>query len=321
MKRVLALYYSQTGQLRRALESMLSGLDPAGFEVHVEAIRPVVDYPFPWGFGEFLDVFPECVLGEAPRIATPTFDPDAHYDLIVLAYTVWFLAPSLPMQGFLQSPYARVLRGRSVTTLIACRNMWHTASQRMKEDLRRAGAELLDNVVVTDEGAAWATFVTTPRWMFTGRNDRFWRIFPPAGVGASTIAGLRRFGEALTREQDRLDERPPRPLLAGLGAVEIEHRFVVPELIGRAMFPVWARLVRWTGPRGGLVRRLALYLFFSNLVLTVLILVPITIVLRLLLHPFIRTPLRAYVERLKAPSGIETPATGVPARVPARVPQ
>jgi hypothetical protein len=303
MLRVLALYYSQTGQLRRALESLLAGLDPDEFEVHVEAIRPVEDYPFPWPFGEFLDVFPDCVLGRVPEIHKPGFDPDADYDLIVLGYTVWFLAPSLPLQGFLKSEHARVLRGKSVTTLIACRNMWHTASERMKRDLAAAGAELRDNVVVTDEGPAWATFVTTPRWMFTGRKGRFWKVFPPAGVSADSIAGLRRFGEAITQNRGDLGSRSGGPLLTGLGAIEIDNRMVVPELLGRVLFQPWSRLVAVTGGRGGRVRRFTLYLFFTNLVLTVLILVPISVILRLLLYPLIRAPLQAYVGRLKAPSG------------------
>ena len=119
MKRILALYYSQTGQLRSALDSFLSGLDPREFQVEFATIRPKVAYPFPWSFFRFLDVFPESVLGIAPEIEPPDFDPEAKYDLIVLGYTVWYLAPSLPVQGFLRSPHAQVLAGKPVITLVA----------------------------------------------------------------------------------------------------------------------------------------------------------------------------------------------------------
>ena len=308
MKRVLALYYSQTGQLRSALDSFLSGLDPREFQVHVAAIRPRHDYPFPWSFFRFLDVFPESVLGIAPEIEPPDFDPAAHYDLIVLGYTVWYMAPSLPVQGFLRSPHARVLAGRPVITLVACRNMWHTASVRMKSELARLGAELSDNVVVTDSGPAWTTFVTTPRWMLTGRKDRFWRVFPPAGVAAETIDALPRFGKAIAERSAQLERRPLRPLLTGLGAVEIQRRFVVPELIARVTFPPWARFVRCFGPPGARLRRVALVLFALNLILTIVVVVPVAIVLRALLHPFLRRSLEAYIERLKAPSGLDDAA-------------
>lgn len=305
LKRVLALHYSQTGQLRSALDSFLSGLDPREFEVHVAAIRPVRDYPFPWSFFRFLDVFPESVLGIAPAIEPPDFDPEARYDLVVLGYTVWYLAPSLPVQGLLRSPHARVLAGKPVVTLVACRNMWHTASVRMKRELARLGAELIDNVAVTDSGPAWTTFVTTPRWMLTGRKDRFWRVFPPAGVAAETIAALPRFGRAITERSALLARRPRRALLTGLGAVEVQRRFVVPELIGRAIFPPWARFVRLFGPPGARLRRPALALFALALSLTILVVLPVSIVLRALLHPLLRRPLDAYVAELRSPSGLD----------------
>lgn len=303
MRRVLALCYSQTGQLRRCLDSLLSGLDPEEFEVHVEVIRARETYPFPWSFGDFLDVFPESVRWEAPAIEEPGFDPDTEYDLVVLAYTVWFLAPALPIQGFLRSPYARVLEDTPVLTLIACRNMWHTASEQMKGELQRLGAHHMDNVVVVDDGPAWATFVTTPRWMFTGKKDRFLRIFPPAGVSEDAIAGLQRFGAAVTAGRESLAEPHPGPLCRGLDPLEVNERFVIPEMIGEHTFRPWARIVRAVGPRGSTWRKPVLGVFVVYLVLAILVLIPLTIVLRILLYPFLRRPLGAFVERLKSPSG------------------
>ena len=40
----------------------------------------------------------------------------------------------------------------------------------------------VDNVVVTHQGPPLATFVTTTRALFTGKRDRLWGIFPPAGI-------------------------------------------------------------------------------------------------------------------------------------------
>jgi hypothetical protein len=284
---------------------LLGGLDPAQFQVDVEVLRPRQDYPFPWSFYRFLDAFPESVLGLGPELEPPSFDPEAAYDLVILAYTVWYLAPSLPVQAFLSSEHARVLRGRPVVTLCACRNMWHTASERMKRELEELGAHLMDNVVVSDNGPAWATFVSTPRWMFTGKSDRFLGVFPPAGVGREVIEGLERFGRALSDQRERIGERPVKPLLAGLGAVQVEPRFVVPELIGRFSFPPWARFVRLFGPPGSSLRTLPLTLFAVYLVLAILVLIPASILLRILLHPFVSGPLRIYVERLRSPSGGE----------------
>ena len=306
MKRVLALSYSQTGQLHRALESLLSGLDPAHFEIHREVIRAKETYPFPWKFGEFLDVFPESVNGEAPEIEPPSFDPDAPWDLVVIGYTVWYLAPALPIQGFLASPWARVLRDKPVLTLVACRNMWHSASEAMKRELARLGAQHMDNVVIIDEGPAWATFVTTPRWMFTGKKDRFLGVFPPAGVSPQTIAGLRRFGEAITRGREHLDERPVPPLCRGLDAVWVNERFVIPEIVGQRTFRPWAKIVRAFGKRGAWIRKPVLAVFCVYLVLAILVLIPLIIVVRILLYPLLLKPLRAHVRQLQSPSGGES---------------
>ncbi len=303
MKRVLALSYSQTGQLSRALRSFLAGLDPDQFQVDVEPLRVEPDYPFPWRFGDFLDAFPETVTYASPEIEPPAFDPDAHYDLVVLAYTVWYLAPSLPIQGFLRSPYARVLEGTPVITLVACRNMWHRASERVKQDLEALGAYHVDNVVVTDQGPALATFVTTPRWMFTGRKDGFWRVFPPAGVSDRDIASVQRFGEAVNRQRDLVTRDLRHSLLGGLGAVQVDQRFVALEFIGRGLFRVWGPICRFLGSPGGRLRRLALYVFAANLLLVVLVMAPLSGLFRLLFYPLVKRPLENYTRRLMAPTG------------------
>ena len=194
------------------------------FDVTLRAIHPRQKYPFPWSVRRFFGIFPDCVLGAAPEIEPLDLEPDARFALVILGLTVWYLAPSLPVQGFFRSPESRVLRDTPVITVIACRNMWHNASETIKREIKRVGGLHIDNVVVTDQGPAWATFVTTPRWMFTGRNDAF-GIFPAAGVAPETLAGIRRFGEAISRGAAGLVHRPPSPLLRGLGAVSVEQRY------------------------------------------------------------------------------------------------
>jgi len=305
MKRVLVLSYTQSGQSSQAVESLISTLDRSAFEITSERIRSRVVFPFPWKVGRFFSVFPECVLGLPPDVEPPAFDPDRQFDLIILAWQVWFLAPSLPVQGFLKSEHARVFSGARVITLTVCRNMWHTASETMKNLVAGAGGTLIDNIVITDQGAPWAGFITTPRWMFTGRRDRFLGFFPPAGVAGEVIRSLSRFGMAINERRHLLDEQPPRPMLRGLGAVQVERRYVIPELIGRFTFPFWARLIRAAGPPGGALRAILTAGFVVYLVLAILLLIPASVVAGLLLYPLIRNPLRGYIDRLKAPSGID----------------
>ena len=164
MKRILVVYYSQSGDAAAAVEAFVKPLRDAGAAVTMEQIRPTVEYPFPWkSFGRFFDVFPECVLGRPPAIHPLSLDPDDRFDLVILAYQIWFLAPSLPAQGFLQSPYAKVLEDTKVITICVNRKMWHSGSETTKAALRRLGALHPDSVVVTYRGPPWTTFVTVVR--------------------------------------------------------------------------------------------------------------------------------------------------------------
>src|SRR3546814_10066128 len=68
MKRVLVVYFSQTGQLRRVAESLCAPLTAAGVEVDWCELQPRQPYPFPWPFFRFFDQFPETVHLDSPTL-------------------------------------------------------------------------------------------------------------------------------------------------------------------------------------------------------------------------------------------------------------
>jgi len=306
MTRILVLYYSQTGQLTRALESMLKPLAArADVEIVRQNLEPVEPFPFPWPFFRFLDTFPECVHMDAPPLKPLAFGPEARFDLVVLAYQVWFLSPSLPVTAFLKSPAAQVLKDTPVITFIACRNMWIVAQEKVKELLAAHGARLIDNVVLVDQGPPWATFVTTPRWLLTGKKGGFWKIFPPAGVSDAEIAAAARFGRALADALPQV-QSAPGPVLTGLGAVKVNPGYIAGERIAHRSFQIWGRLLRAIGPGGHPLRRLVLVVYAVFLVAMILTVMPVSIALRTLLRPLLRRRLDAEVARLEAPSGSST---------------
>src|SRR6266853_631555 len=215
MKRVLVVHFSQTGQLARVARRLVSPLtDANNVELVEETLRPCPPYPCPWPLWRFLDAMPETVLLEPPALEPYSVRADGRFDLIILAYQVWYLAPSGPMTAFLKSEAGkRLLRGRPVVTVIACRNMWLLAQETVKRLIREAGGRLLDNVAFTDQGGTLATFVTTPRWLLTGRRDAFWGL-PAAGVAEQEIAKADRFGLALLNALRADREREDAPMLA-----------------------------------------------------------------------------------------------------------
>ena len=306
MTRILVLYYSQTGQLTRAVQSMLSPLaGRADVQIVWQNLEPVEPFPFPWGFLRFFDTFPECVHLDPAPIRPVSFAPESRFDLVILAYQVWFLSPSLPITAFLKSPAAAVLRDTPVITFIACRNMWLSAQEKVKGMLQDLRARHIDNVVLVDQGPPWATFITTPRWVLTGKKDGFLGVFPPAGVSESDIQGATRFGRALAASLPLL-QSTSGPLLAGLGAVKVMPGYVTGEKIAHRSFRLWGGLLRALGKPGTLLRRVVLVVYIGFLVAMILTVMPVSIVLRALLRPLLRKRLDAEVARLEAPSGSAT---------------
>ena len=302
--RVLVVYYSQTGQLTRATRSLMGplALDP-DIEIVWQPLEPKTPYPFPWGFLDFFDVFPEAVYMDPPELAPLPFDPAMRFDLVVLAYQVWFLSPALPMTAFLKSPYAKVLQDTPVVTLIVCRNMWLTAHAKMQEALAACRAILIDNIVLTDRGAPWTTFITTPRWLLTGKKDGFWGIFPAAGVAEADITAAARFGRALRDQRLAFGQRPSRSLLQGLQAVAVDPKYIASERVGHRSFLVWGRLLRALGPPRTPLRRTVLVIYVIFLATMILTVVPVTWFFATILHPILKTRLARAAAELEGPSG------------------
>ncbi|MGH8456549.1 MAG: dialkylresorcinol condensing enzyme [Stenotrophobium sp.] len=304
MKRVLVVYFSQTGQLRRVAESICA---PLAADAQVELswceLTPVQPYPFPWPFFKFFDQFPEAVHGVPPAIRPLNLPDAARYDLVILAYTVWYLSPAPPVTAFLKSAQGRaILKDTPVITAIACRNMWLMAQEDTRKLLADAGARLSDNIVLTDPGSSLATFITTPRWMLTGKADALWG-FPRPGVGEDQIRGASRFGVAIAAalRENRLDGRAP--VLSGLRAATADDRLIASERIGRRSFFIWGKLVRLFGAQGAPQRKFVLAVYVIFLVAMIVTVVPVTMLLRALLRPLLARRLEQMKTHFEQPSG------------------
>lgn len=304
MRRVLVVRFSQTGQLDRVVDSIVGPLlDCPEIEVVFEELRPLEPFPFPWPFLQFFSIFPECIHMVPQPMAPYSLAGDEEFDLIVLAYQVWFLAPALPTTSFLRSELAeRLFRDRPVVTVIACRGMWLMAQEKVKSELARLGARLVDNVALIDSCGSVASFLATPLWMFTGKKQPYSWI-PPAGVGEREIAECRRFGEPI-RNRLCSDATPiASPMLRGLGAVSINDKLIASERIGNRSFRIWGSLLRALGGPETILRRAALILYILVLAVLLLTVAPITAGIRALIAPVRRQRIAMEKAYFAAPSG------------------
>jgi hypothetical protein len=304
MKRVLLVHFSQSGQLARVAKRLISPLAVAGdVELVEEMLRPRIPYPFPWPLRRFLDTMPESVLLDPPELEPLSVRATEDLDLIVLAYQVWYLAPAGPITAFLKSETGRaLLRDRPVVTVIACRNMWLMAQETVKGLIREAGGKLRDNVVFTDQGGTLETFVTTPRWLLTGRRDAFFGL-APAGVSERDIENADRFGRVLLDALRAGREREDRPMLTGLGAARVDPTLVFSERAAARAFSAWARVIRLGGQPGSPGRLPLIALFSLYLVAMIIAIVPPSLLLQRLLRPFFTRRLAVLQAYYEAPSG------------------
>lgn len=294
MKRVLLVCYSQSGQLSRCAETFIEPMRRAGAEVDVISPQPTTAFPWPWPFTKFVDVFAESVKGKAPQMNPATLKaPHENYDLVVIAYQVWYLAPALPVVGWLESEQANLLKDTPVIALCACRNMWQRAFVDLKKLIAAKGGKLIDHVVREDAAPAAVTFWTTPRWVIFGDKVGATKLFPPAGVSDADIASLSSPGGKVA--EALMSGKLLGSVLNGSEA-RVNRLFVIPELIARFFFGLWAALISGSGPFG---RWLYARLFFVSLCSSLPLMIPVAVG-SLFIRLFARGWFKAKVEEVTA---------------------
>lgn len=301
-KHILVVSYSQSGQLTRLVEQFVAPLH-AESQITVEHVQLQAqpEFAFPWRFLPFFNTFPETVHLQPRPIATPRLQRE-RYDLVIIAYTVWFLSPAQPITAFMQSAIAKqVLRDTPVVTLIGCRNMWLMAQEKMKNLLSNVGARLVGNVVKIDQCSSAASFITTPLWMLTGKKQAVsW--LPAAGISEADVADSARFGQKIAhalRDNTALDT----DLLRHMGAVKINEKLIASEKIAHRSFYLWGKLIMAVGRKSPALRLATVCFYILFLITIILTVVPISALIKILLAPILHQRTQAQKDYYSFPSG------------------
>lgn len=288
MKKVLVIYYSQSGQQLSILESLVKPLIAAGHDIHFERIEPIEKYPFPWSAYSFFNAFPETFHQQPlplKRLSDKAFDP---YDLVIVGYQPWFLTPSRPINALLQSDDGkRILEGKDVVTILGCRNMWLGAQEKVKRRLLDAKARLVGHIALADRSGNLTSLITILRWMLTGKKEPF-MFLPAAGVAQQDIEHAGTFGECIEDALKSGDFPPLQTKLNEYGAIEVKPSLILLERRGQKGFGFWSKFIASGGPLHSTGRKIRVYTFLYVLLPSIFVLSPLlwllSAVMRILKH-------------------------------------
>lgn len=279
------VYYTQTGQLKSAIDSTLSNFSAhENVSVDYLEIETLVPYPYPWSYTEFFDVFPETVKGVPCDLKPFSIDINKKYDLVIIGYQPWFLSICVPINSFLQTEAAsRLLNETPVVTIIACRNMWLTGQEKMKVHLQRLNARLVGNITFVDKSANLISLVTVLAFVLKGVKEKFMGIFPKYGVSDTDLKMAPAFGDVLLKHLKISNYDSQQNELNQLGAINIRGNLMLMEGRGSALFPLYANFITKKGGQGSKERRMRVKIFGIVLPTAILILSPIiTVISRLM---------------------------------------
>lgn len=295
MKKILVIYYTQTGQARQALDAVLKPfLNNQEYCVDFELIKPKKQLPYPWKYSEFFDVFPENVHGVPFEYEPLAIDTNTNYDLVVIGYQPWFLSICRPVNSFLLSDAAKkLLTGKPVITVINCRNMWLGAQEKMKQRLLDLNAKLVGNIVFADRSSNLTSLITVLAFELKGVKQNYMGFFPRYGVADQDLETAPEVGKLIETalQQNSFDKL--QELIIAKDLVTVKPNLLLMEGRGRALFPLYANYVSKKGTASSEERKGRVRTFGIVLPTAILLLSPIiTIVSRL-------APLLAYSKMKK----------------------
>lgn len=293
-KKILVLYYSQTGQLAEMVDTFTASMKQA--EVGVETIRaqPQSEFDFPWNSQRFFDAMPESVLG-IPAPMKPLQITEERYDLVVFAYQPWFLSLSIPANSILADERVKkILKNTPVVTLIGARNMWLSSQEKLKKILDEAGARLVGNIALVDPHSNLVSAVTILYWMMEGKKDRYLGIFPKPGIPDEEIARTAVYGQALARCLQAGELEKLQPQLVNEKAVKVQTNLMFIEEVAPRLFSIWANWIIKRKNRQAWLVVFKYYLLFALFIIAPIVLGVYSIFFRPFLGKSIRQKKRYY---------------------------
>lgn len=262
-KKVLAIYYTQSGQMGDIISSFTAPMAEAGATVEKIQVQPATEYKFPWKGNHFFSVMPDCVLS-VPTTLQPFELKEKEYDLVILGYQPWFLSPSIPSNSIVNNAeFKAVLKGTPVITISAGRNMWLNAYDRIRKSLKDAGGKLVGNIALVDKHSNPISFITIFYWMLTGKKERYLNIFPKPGVSDEDIKNTSVFGEIVSKHLETGGWGNLQQELLDKKAVVVKYPLMFIEGKAKFIFAAWAKVIAKRKNKAPWISAFKYYLFVA----------------------------------------------------------
>lgn len=271
-KKVLAVFFSQTGQMEDIIHTFTSVFDTPGYTLEKVRIHPQTAFPFPWTTKTFFEAMPHSVDGIPEALEDFEFK-ETKYDLIIVGYQPWFLSPSIPINSLLMHPRFKAIAAHTpVVTISGCRNMWINAQEKMKIRLQEAQANLVGNIALVDRHDNYTSLVTIFYWMLQGKKDRKWGIFPKPGVSDADVNGCAIYGQTVSKHLDNNDLGNLQKALVAQKAVDVKYYLMFIERKAGKIFKIWSGIIRKKKNKGPWLTAFKYYILIALFVAAPIIL-------------------------------------------------
>jgi len=283
--KILALYFSQSGQLKDILLNIVKPL--GAFDIDIVEILPETPYPFPWTSHKFFDVMPETVLEAPIKLKEITFKHN-NYDLILLCYQPWFLSPSPPITSLLKSAILNdLIYQKPVITIIGARNMWINSQKSISTLIKERGGYLVANIPLSDKHNNLISAVTILYWMLTGKKERMMKIFPKPGISTVAIEGSREYGVLIKKSIEANSFQSLQASIVNANKINISTEILFIEKRAKKLFLVWANSIAKAGKSSKFKRSLLVETYKYYLLVALFVVAPIVLILyKAIILPF-----------------------------------
>ncbi|OFX23901.1 MAG: hypothetical protein A2033_15810 [Bacteroidetes bacterium GWA2_31_9] len=304
MKKILVIYYSQSGQLKQILDNICLPFEKnQEISITWHKIKPVNDFPFPWKADEFFNAMPESVKGTPFEIDSTDLNTDENYDLIIFGYAVWYLSPSIPTTSFLKTEIAKKLfANKKVITVIACRNMWTNAHKTVINLISESGGKTIGNVALSDKTNNLVSVITIYQWMVKGIKEKYMNIFPMPGVSDADINKSIVFGKSILKMMlGEISEQNLQQDILKNNKESFSLSLALIEKTAIRIFNIWANFILKKGDYNSTTRLTRVRIFKYYLFIVIFVVLPFAQLFFssiLLLNPVLK---RKLIKRFASP--------------------